>query len=276
MHLLSTTVAVLAAATLASAVGTPTRRAMSFNPAPEDLVNDPATVSARAPQALTNAKRLALGMPPLKPRRRGGAARAANSPAVPIPQTCNIRAQGTDGTDFGFISPVWNGFGEYGTFQSAQDGALEVSFSYSADSSTQIGFTATNGPSATFPLMGAIDGFASDSPDFAVGSYNYAYLGGTTQSPPGSPPFSGASSFSTATGISERIESAIWSYDPKTQAITAQWVNTDGSMPATHIVYANDSNQALALTGDVSSFQNTFGAPYPEVTFVCVAPVISP
>ncbi|KAJ6527852.1 hypothetical protein DFH09DRAFT_1186257 [Mycena vulgaris] len=275
MHIPSTVISVLAAATLAAALGTPTRRALRFNPAAEDFVDAPA-VSARAPQALTNAKRLALGLPPLKPRRRGMAARAASSPLPPVTQTCNIRAQGTDGTDFGFISPVWNGFGEYGTFQSAQDGALVVSFSYSANSPTQIDFTATNGPSATFPFMGATDGFASDSPNFAVGSYNYAYLGGTTQSPPGSPPFSGATSFSTATGISKSFESAIWSYDPKTQAITAQWVNTDGSMPATHIVYVNDSNQALALTGDVGSFQSTFGVPYPEVTFVCVAPATSP
>jgi hypothetical protein len=56
-------------------------------------------------------------------------------------------------------------------------------------------------------------------------------------------------SFSAATGIPETIESAIWSYDPATQAITAQWINTDGSAPATHIVYANDYNRTLSSLG---------------------------
>ncbi|KAJ7859861.1 hypothetical protein B0H14DRAFT_2577028 [Mycena olivaceomarginata] len=68
-------------------------------------------------------------------------------------------------------------------------------------------------------------------------------------------------SFSAATGIPETIESAIWSYDPATQAITAQWINTDGSAPATHIVYANDFNQALVLTGSVAAFQDIYVRP---------------
>ncbi|KAJ7664996.1 hypothetical protein B0H17DRAFT_951618 [Mycena rosella] len=183
----------------------------------------------------------------------------------PRRQTCNILAKGTDGTDYGYISPVWNGFGEYGTFQSAQAGALELSFSHSPNTPSQIGFTATNSPSVAFPFFGAIVGFASASNDFGAGSYNYAYLGGTTQTAVGSTPSPGGNSFSAATGIPESFESAVWTYNPATQAITAQWINTDGSAPATHIVYANDSNQVLTLTGDVSAFQGTFGVPHPEV-----------
>ncbi|KAJ7461162.1 hypothetical protein FB451DRAFT_1181503 [Mycena latifolia] len=276
MRLLSCSVCLLAVATVASAVATPTRRMLSLNPAPEDLRNVSAVVSPRAPLALTNAKRLALGLPLLKPHRRvptPGTDAPTTSPLPPVTTIVNVHARGTDGTDFGYLSPVWNGFGEYGAFQSTQEGSLQLTFSYSPDGPSQISITATNGPSATYPFFGAIAGFASDSDDFGPGSYNYAYIGGTTQSPAGSPPFTaGDNSFSAATGIPESIESAIWIYDPETGTLTAQWINTDGSTPATHIVYANDANQALALTGDVGSFQSAFGAPYPEITFVGVIP----
>jgi hypothetical protein len=70
---------------------------------------------------------------------------------------------------------------------------------------------------------------------------SYAYLAGTTQTPAG-PAVAGDHSFSASTEIPEEYESAVWSYDPKTQAITSQWINTDGSAPATHIVYANDDS----------------------------------
>ncbi|KAF8603692.1 hypothetical protein BDV93DRAFT_606673 [Ceratobasidium sp. AG-I] len=275
----------------ALAVAQPSRRAVAFNP-PASVIRPIEDAPATPAEPLTNAKRFALNMPPARPKAhrrrphgvapRGGsrvasAPRAATSPLPPVSLKCNIRATGTDGTDFGFISPVWNGFGEYGQFQKEQDGALELSGSYSPDSPNQLNFAATNGPSATYPWFGAIDGFASTTDDFGPGSYNYAYLGGTTQSPAGSTPFAdGDNSFSAATGIPETIQSAVWSYDSKTQAITAQWINTDGSAPATHIIYANDDNKALALTGDVGAFQDTFGVPYPEVTFTCVPPTSAP
>lgn len=283
----------VALSTAALAVAQPSRRGplISFNPPDVATVAIPGTPGAPV-EPLTNAKRFALNMPPARPKAhrrrphgvapRGGsrvasAPRAVTSPLPPVSTKCNVRATSTDGIDFGFISPVWNGFGEYGQFQTAQDGALEVSFSYSPDSPSQIDMIATNGPSATYPFFGAIDGFASESDDFSPGSYNYAYLGGTTQSPAGSVPFAdGDSSFSAATGIPESIQSAVWSYDPKTQAITAQWINTDGSAPATHIVFANDDNKALAITGDVGAFRDTFAAPYPELLFTCVPSASAP
>ncbi|KAG9084996.1 hypothetical protein FRC07_013487 [Ceratobasidium sp. 392] len=48
-------------------------------------------------------------------------------------------------------------------------------------------------------------------------------------------------------------------------ALNVQWVNTDKSAPATYLVYANDHNQALLITGDVDEFQYAFDVPYPEV-----------
>ncbi|KAJ7100943.1 hypothetical protein B0H15DRAFT_944235 [Mycena belliarum] len=273
MHLVPTLIHALTTATLAAAV-TPTRRSLplSLNPTPQDLSNVTTGVSMRAPQALTNAKRLALGLPLLKPHRRVTAP-PTSSPLPPVHQRCIVRAVGTDNTDFGYLSPLWNAFNEYGLFQASPDGALELAFSYPPGSPSQISITAANGPSAVYPFFGAIVAFYSTSNDFDLGSYNHAYLGGTTQTAAGAPPSpEGSNSFSAGTGIPMDIESAIWSYDPVTHALTAQWINTDGAAPPTHIVYVNDSNHALAITGDVVALRVAFGAYYPELLLTCVPP----
>ncbi|KAG8680566.1 hypothetical protein FRC11_002292, partial [Ceratobasidium sp. 423] len=100
--------------------------------------------------------------------------------------------------------------------------------------------------------------------NFGPGNYNYAYITGTKQTESG-PPVPGDTSFSTKTGIPSAYESAIWVYDTETNAITPQWTNTDGSMPATHILYADDGNEVLLLTGDPQAFRSGTGLDYPEV-----------
>lgn len=196
------------------------------------------------------------------------------SPCPPINAKCNILVKNAaDGSVFGFISPTWNIFGEYGIVQPGQAGSLEVSFTYQKDKpATHLDFLATNGPGAAYPLVGATVGFVSPSNDLVAGGYNYAYITGTTQIPAGPPVGADNNSFGGTTGIPKAAESAIWNYDPKTQAITPQWINTDGSPAPTNLVYANDFNQAFILTGDVPVFQGTFGVPYPPITFTCVPP----
>jgi len=232
-------------------------------------------------ERLTNSKRFALGLPPLKPKahRRAGpgiggthvqaAARALTSQVPPVTAQCNILATDSNGNVIGFISPSWNGFGEYGTFQGSSAGALVLSFSYIPGSSSNLDCTAVNSPSGAYPFFGAIDGFGSDTDDLAPGNPNYVYIGGTTQTPAGSTPASGGNSFAAATGYDESVESAIWSYDPVSQAITANWVNTDGSTVPTTIIYADGDENALALTCDYGAFSSVYGA-FPAVTFACV------
>ncbi|KAH7338104.1 hypothetical protein B0J17DRAFT_660795 [Rhizoctonia solani] len=96
--------------------------------------------------------------------------------------------------------------------------------------------------------MGASVGFISGN-DFSAGSFNWAFLTGTTEKPYGPP-----------TELS-----ALWSYNPKTDVLAPQWVNTDGSTPKT-ISYA------FLITGDATAFRNTFGSPFPLITFTCVPP----
>ncbi|CCO29681.1 hypothetical protein RSOLAG1IB_06493 [Rhizoctonia solani AG-1 IB] len=102
---------------------------------------------------------------------------------------------------------------------------------------------------------------------------SYFYITGTTQTPHGSPPVEGDNnSFGDATGIPKAAESAIWTYDPVTNYLSPQWVNTDGSTPTNYLIYANDFNNAFVVTGDPVVFRETFGTPYPGVTFTCVPP----
>ncbi|KAJ7452632.1 hypothetical protein FB451DRAFT_1409322 [Mycena latifolia] len=273
MHIISSSALILAVATFAAAAGTPTmRRSLSLNP-PKPEGTTPAYVYARAPAPapITNAKRMAMGLPPLKPRHYGSgrAARQAVSAVPPVTQTCNLLAtDASTGSTVGYLSPVWNSFGEYGIFQASATGALEVSFTYSGDSPTQLDLSATNGPE-TFTYVGAVVGFASSSNDLGVASPNYAYLGGTFQVAEGPAVDDGANAFTASTSVSKAYESAVWMYDPATGALSAQWINTDGSAPATSIVYVA-GDEALVLTGDVAAFRSSFGVSYPEMTLTCV------
>lgn len=75
---------------------------------------------------------------------------------------CNILVKNADDdTPFGYISPLWTSYGQYGIFQPDQAGSLEVSFSYSVDSPdsedlpSRLDFTTTNGPNPSYPFLGA-------------------------------------------------------------------------------------------------------------------------
>ncbi|CAE6378029.1 unnamed protein product [Rhizoctonia solani] len=72
-------------------------------------------------------------------------------------------------------------------------------------------------------------------------------------------------SYSTASGLDAENESAIWTYTPETNAITAHRINSDGSAVAIHLLYANDGNDALLLTGYPDGIRERFGTNYPEV-----------
>jgi hypothetical protein len=169
------------------------------------------------------------------------------------------------GANLGFVSAAFNRFGEYGVTTDVNN-RLTVSFS----GTSQFPLTASNAPNTNLPYVGGIVGFASTSDDLNTGSYNYAYLGGTVQTPANSPPVSGENSFTLATGIPEKVESAIWSISAS-NVLTAQWVNTDLSKPATYEMFYTPDN-VLTLTGDKTVFASTFSPSAPVVlTFVDTA-----
>ncbi|KAG8721910.1 hypothetical protein FRC09_007156 [Ceratobasidium sp. 395] len=289
----------VAAAVAAIAFAQPTVRTTTkhINPTPEEIAaarRDNQLGSARA-EPNTNAKRFAKHLPPLAPRdhrrsplhavptrptrtRVRSAPRAQTSPRPPVNQQCNILVTGANGDTYGFLSAEFNIFGEYYAFQPDQDGSLLVKFSYPVDMPSQLNFYAPNANgTGEYPWVAAIVGFASDSDDLGPGSSNYAYLGGanTTTTPGGPAELINVNSFGAATGIPEDTETPIWVYNPDTQDITAQWVNTDRSTPTTFMSYLPDL-MVIALTGDLAAFQDTFGTPVNQIFFTCVQPKSSP
>jgi len=254
------------------------RDLLSINPLLSSVVKDLATRTIKggiegAP--VTNAQRLARGLPLLPPKhrrssRRAAAARGHHARAPAASPTPITPIQGylliTNVTDaanpkvLGYASNVPNFFGEYTWTDDTPDVSSRLIVEIpDSDGGNQLDLTVKNGPYATsFPFFGSITGFASLSSDLSTGSYNYAYIGGTAQTSPNAPPTLGGNSFTSATLIPEKIESAIWSYDPKTQAVTPSYINSDSSKPDTVFGYA-DSGDAFILTGDATVFTNTFG-----------------
>ncbi|QRV80658.1 hypothetical protein RhiJN_08673 [Ceratobasidium sp. AG-Ba] len=270
-------------------------RTTSLNPPPELAKSmDWAALSAGValPKPATNAQRLARGLPLIKPKtarrhshRRGphrlgshvlAAPRAQPSPEPPVSKQCNIAVTSSPaGDQLGLLAAVFNRFGEYGAVVSTTNpNPLVVSFSYSLDSTEQLDLTAVNGPSTAQPFFGTAVGYGSSNNDMSSTSPNYLIIVGTTQTPPGSPPSDEAdNTFSQTTSIPVAAESAVWVYDPVTQALTIRWVNTDGTPVDLSILLCNQSDDFLVATGNPALFTSTFGANCPAVTLSCVPPV---
>ncbi|KAJ7670397.1 hypothetical protein B0H17DRAFT_1246153 [Mycena rosella] len=157
----------------------------------------------------------------------------------PTDVTCNILVtDAVTGTSYGYISHPSSPYGFYGPRQSAQTGALTVSFSYSESAPRQLNLRALNGPTAasTYPFLGATFDYL---PEYSMGPGHseLAELVGTGETPAGGPQVdSSANSVSARAGYPLPMESALWRFDPSTQFLTAQWINRDGGQPQTTIV----------------------------------------
>ncbi|KAF7333189.1 hypothetical protein MVEN_02384700 [Mycena venus] len=194
--------------------------------------------------------------------------------------TCNILVRGTDGTEYGYLSPVLNADGFYANFQPAKAGALAVSFSYSATVCSRLNLQVSNGPSAS-PFLGGIV-LGNSRSALRRSGYTSIPLGLTCTTPPSGAPrvFSNDNSSSALAPADRResryLESSIWRYNPATQALTAQWINPEGDEPETSIVLADHSSyyprRRLALTGDVGRMQDFTGedGSVAVVMFTCV------
>ncbi|KEP45013.1 hypothetical protein V565_330260, partial [Rhizoctonia solani 123E] len=112
--------------------------------------------------------------------------------------------------------------------------------------------TATNGRSAAYPYVGAFSSFGnlgSGSNDLFPGSSNR-----------------GRHRVFGSDGDARRLRECHLGYDPLTHVIRAQWVNTDRSAPATHLVHARDVDADLILlTGDPAAMRRDYAGDYPEV-----------
>jgi len=243
------------------------REGSSFNPMNVDVA--PLHHAAAVPE--TNARRMARGLAPNRPRFRRKTSRNVAARAVPSsgPSPCQTITGilSVGGGETGYVSRTANTFGEYGLTADASE-ALTVQYQNCAGTGGPVNLVSLNGLS-DYPYVGGITGFADTNSNLDPGSFNYAYIGGiATDTPPDSAALTESNAFSAASNIPETVETAIWQVDPASGAVTAQWVNTDGSTPTTYIVYVA-SSQAYALTGDINAFVANFGlAPTVSFTFV--------
>jgi len=202
----------------------------------------------------TNAKRLARGLPPLPPVRRGSktdtAKRSTTSNTVSISNTIQVTAAG--GGTIGFLQ--LDGAQTQYIVGSASSPSTFTATVFNTGVTTDVTFTDT-GASASHPFLA---GLIAPGVELQSTNTNSAILGDApVQTAAGSTPQSGGSPSIPGTDY----ETAIWSYDSTSKAITPSWVNNDGTSPAVSIVWdpvgatihltANPSGVILSHPGSV-------------------------
>ncbi|KAF8159454.1 hypothetical protein B0H34DRAFT_703569 [Crassisporium funariophilum] len=219
-----------------------------------------------SPVQETNAQRLARGLPPNPPKflrdflRAVGvrsptpvasSKRTLTSPVPPTeepPVTLTGRLEIRSKVDGGRLGRIrnWPGGGTIGgTNFLGPDGDLLVTLTYTPSSTKKFDILSTN-PAFPAPFYVGAGSFSTLSvPTINVGSRNTIAFTNVESTPPDSTPVKPPTR-------DAYVESAIWSIDPTTQKLSAQWINADGSKPLTILAYNIRSN-ALFFVGDIDA-----------------------
>ncbi|KAH8818626.1 hypothetical protein DL96DRAFT_1749644 [Flagelloscypha sp. PMI_526] len=208
--------------------------------------------------AMSNAERLRRGLPLKKPMLRSLRYRQGG-PVPSNPVTIYRRGyiqilSAADHSVIGYVSSTPHVFGP-AVVTPSTDSALIVRYDVGLALTPPYNLELTNGQGslASFPDMGLTVGPSALGPDFGPGSFNYGFLSATNPTPKGSTPtVVGSSTAPTLPG-----ESAIFTVDIGDN-IQVQWINPDGSSPATYTMYAPSAGY-LTATGDVTAYKNAFG-----------------
>ncbi|KAF8192686.1 hypothetical protein K438DRAFT_1762032 [Mycena galopus ATCC 62051] len=227
---------------------------------------------------LSNAERVRRRLPLKSPVRRDSASkaiRAARSQTSPLPLVpySGVIQVFSGVMSLGYVAPDPN----YWTPLLTPDitAALQVSFQLAqgSTSGSQLDFTEPNDSRGS--LFGLVVGRDSTSADIATGSFNIQYL--HLLFPPnlrsqlilhstagaGSTPAETPSYFSISSGLDKQSETSVWSVDLISGAVSAQWINSDGSSPAT-VMFVQSNH--LYVGGDPNAFEARFPAPVTAVT----------
>ncbi|KAJ6500524.1 hypothetical protein C8R45DRAFT_978054 [Mycena sanguinolenta] len=186
---------------------------------------------------LTNAERLARRLPLKPPTRRSSARRATASPA---PQPANrgyieVWFVDDNGSRLGYVSRTTRERRQY-VVQPSMDDALLVSPSGNGD------LVILNSDISSRGFLGLVQGPEDTSSGLAEGSPNYLVLASTEQTAPNATPQSVGNSVGPFPA-----ESAVWTLDPVTNTLTANWINPDGS-PAPTIPFID--GDTIYFAGD--------------------------
>ncbi|KAF9647195.1 hypothetical protein BDM02DRAFT_3117446 [Thelephora ganbajun] len=165
--------------------------------------------------------------------------------------TGKVQVINGEGSSNGFLKN-WNS-----GFDGVDYGGNPLLVSITTNSTGPLNLVAIN---AVFPppyYLGAQS--SSYHPNLAPGSDVIVALTNVNPTSPGAPPDASYS------------ESAIWYFDTVTKKLTPQWINTDGSRPATYIAYDIKYNK-IFLSGDVNAYNAVFNwKPASPVSFYLVS-----
>lgn len=202
---------------------------------------------------LTNAKRLAAGLPPLPPRTRTDTAKRSAVSLISV--SGRIQVLDTSGSILGYAARHSSGRIH------VEDITLGDTFSFAIAPgvvNSQINIRDTTAPDA-YPYLAAFLNYSTD--ELSPGKYALESLGLSSATFAGDTPQAGGSA-----SLTGQHESAIWTYDPTNGNIGVQWVNHDGSTYPTTIMY-NGGARELYITGDVGEIRKWNPLPPKVVTF---------
>ena len=123
--------------------------------------------------------------------------------------------------------------------------------------------------SANEPFMGAVQETSEYGIDpLTLGSTSYAVITTTGPTAPGATPQRVSSVFGDAYQRNLSGESAIWTYNPNTNELLPQWVNSNNSTSPNFIILYGSS--ILLITGDVAAIQAAYDPNSPQVKFIFI------
>ncbi|KAI8970754.1 hypothetical protein BD414DRAFT_501977 [Trametes punicea] len=232
-----------------------------FNPS--GIIPRPLSLATLDPaRSLTNAQRLARGLPPRSPRyntrRRALATRQSATPCALSQPTGIIHVSSADNSVNGYVAYSANSYGEY-TITSSITQALEVVLLRCNSDSEPFDIMTLNGLAA-YPYLGAVPGYTSSSDDLEAGSSNYAYVCGTSSVPYG-PAHPAPNAFTASTQTPRDVESVIWTIDESDgNVLLPVWVNSDGTAVDGSLMHVQNAGAlgAFTLTGDKQAFAERF------------------
>ncbi|KAF7327451.1 hypothetical protein MKEN_00323200 [Mycena kentingensis (nom. inval.)] len=214
----------------------------------------------------TNAQRMRRGLPPFPPTRRSQLKKPVHPHPSGIPSSCHplnvdhgyVGAFKRDGSLLGYVSKTFDKAHAYTltTGNISTSDALVVSLpSVSPYHSTFNILTTMNGPDGRHPYFAAVAAKAGNR--FGHRQRGTAYLAGTTNTPPRSPPSAHAGSSMEKNGYNGAVESHIWSLDCHSRELRAQWTNPDRAQPPTTIFFFPGKKREegfLGIAGDLDAF----------------------
>ncbi|KIK61778.1 hypothetical protein GYMLUDRAFT_199436 [Collybiopsis luxurians FD-317 M1] len=214
-------------------------------------------LTSATPLKDSNGYRLARGLPPMPPRNFGRSkpgreptpvlrARASPSPSPSgvVQYSGRLEVRSDNGSTIGYVQDKTG-------LPVAQGADLEISIMASSTRKEHLDVVAIG--STALPSSSIYVGASSkESAEATIGANSSSTLLFTNvqRTAPMSRPV-------MTSNRNASVESAIWKIDSNTKELTAQYVNPDGSLPTTFLVY-NIEGQNLFFTGDVNSGNSSY------------------